>query len=464
MRYLRISNRGLANPIALTTLGVSLTRGSEVEGLIGQFGSGTKHAISVFLRLGLEPVIYVGSLRMSFFTRTVDVDGEYFDQVWVKYSGKWQGKSKNTSEDLGWTTQWGVKDWKNDVGMAMREFVSNAIDGTLKVGEELDREVMFSEVDMNQVRAIRGGEHTAVYVPLCDEVINFMENLDEWFLHFDGLEKMDFIEKRNPGSGVVNMYRKGVRVHQCSGSSAFDYNLEDINLSESRNASEWDCKYQVSMMVADAPEDALVHIFECVKDNNSLWEGSLMGDSVSGKWEKSLAEARGKVWSSAWKRVFGEKVALGSDSSSHLAAFVNNKGYSCVVVPTVFRQALESYGCLTDAKVLNDHERSGRTICDASSEAFDCLDRIWVLLGAVQLLNGKDKPGLAAFSEIMDGGTQCNGEYKDGVCYVHRELAGDQLFKVLLEEVVHHITGAGDMSRDIQDYLFRLVMELAKAF
>ena len=45
----------------------------------------------------------------------------------------------------------------------------------------------------------------------------------------------------------------------------------------------------------------------------------------------------------------------------------------------------------------------------------------------------------------------------------HTDLGVGQshmLLQVALEEVVHHVTGAGDMSRDLQDFLFRLVVKM----
>ena len=45
--FLRIQNPGVAPVEGFTLLGVSTTRDCGVEGAIGQFGSGNKHAINV---------------------------------------------------------------------------------------------------------------------------------------------------------------------------------------------------------------------------------------------------------------------------------------------------------------------------------------------------------------------------------------------------------------------------------
>lgn len=64
----------------------------------------------------------------------------------------------------------------------------------------------------------------------------------------------------------------------------------------------------------------------------------------------------------------------------------------------------------------------------------------------------------------MDGGTQCFGYHLPGedIVYLHNTLGvGEMMYKVALEECVHYVTNSGDMSRDIQDWLFSLVTNMA---
>ena len=46
------------------------------------------------------------------------------------------GTSKR-KQDLGWTLGMGQVDWSNNVNMAIREFVANAIDRTVKQGDSV---------------------------------------------------------------------------------------------------------------------------------------------------------------------------------------------------------------------------------------------------------------------------------------------------------------------------------------
>ena len=69
MNYLLISNAGVAPIEGYTLLGMSTARDSGAEGVIGQFGSGTKHAINVLLRDEIKFYIYCGLTRLTFFAK-----------------------------------------------------------------------------------------------------------------------------------------------------------------------------------------------------------------------------------------------------------------------------------------------------------------------------------------------------------------------------------------------------------
>src|SRR5436305_11309092 len=67
--YLKIENIGVCPPEGFTVLGVSLADTSAHQGVIGQFGSGNKHAIAVCLRSNLSPIVFAGTLKLEFSTK-----------------------------------------------------------------------------------------------------------------------------------------------------------------------------------------------------------------------------------------------------------------------------------------------------------------------------------------------------------------------------------------------------------
>lgn len=128
---------------------------------------------------------------------------------------------------------------------------------------------------------------------------------------------------------------------------------------------------------------------------------------------------------------------------------------------------------LTPISVLSLDELSGRDITDATTDAQAAVDLVWELLEMNGLTNGKDKPSVKCFESILDGGVMLNGYYRNGEVFIHSDLAGvasvvvgrnalsNRLIKVALEEVVHHVTGATDNSRDFQDFLLELAVKLS---
>jgi hypothetical protein len=134
--FLLIENQGEAPVEAYTLLGYGSTRNCGVEGTIGQFGSGAQHAINVCLRHNLPVWVYCGNTRLEFALEkeliqdgTVDKDGEPTETEVQHVT--YRKDSKQSFTRTGWVLDWGSFDW-DDIGMALREFISNAIDRTLE--------------------------------------------------------------------------------------------------------------------------------------------------------------------------------------------------------------------------------------------------------------------------------------------------------------------------------------------
>jgi hypothetical protein len=120
-------------------------------------------------------------------------------------------------------------------------------------------------------------------------------------------------------------------------------------------------------------------------------------------------------------------------------------------------------GVHSEIELLTDDERNGRETFEATPEMVAAVNWVWNLLQSFGLTNGKEKPKVLGFMEVMDGGSQTMGYHvlgTDTVC-LHKELGGSGILKVALEEVVHYVTGATDGSRDLQDFLFRTIVEIA---
>lgn len=485
--YLKIQNIGAVPADAFTVLGVSLADQNKNPGVIGQFGSGSKHSIALLLRNELQPIVFAGTLKLEFGTRPQVVsDAEatkHFERVVVKYGGTdpVTAANRSSTEDLGFVLDFGRLDW-DDVAMALREFVSNAIDRSIReVGDWSG--VKIEVVDEAQVRAKRN--HTRVFVPLTPEVLDFYNNLGKWFLHFSEPELLNkaILPKANRNLGerkAAVIYRRGVRVREFESSeteSLFDYNLDELTIDESRKASDWDVKHHAGRALANADSKSLAILFDrLLNSDRSTWEFGFDVYSLQPNYGdgSEVISRRQKAWQEAFDLVAGaESVLSGKGTANQL----ERKGYKPVVAPENLINAAGLYGVPTSSSVLSADELSGREITEPTPDAQAAVDYVWSRIEKIGLTNGKEKPAVRSFHSILDAGTMLNGYYRDEVVYIHRDLGNagsvvggfdalsDRLLKVALEEVAHYATnGATDNSRDFQDYVLEVAVKLARSF
>jgi hypothetical protein len=461
MSYLMIRNPGVANPAAFTLLGVSTTRHSGYQGTIGMFGSGSKNGVACLLRNGEEIVICPDMLKMNFFSKEINVDGQYFNRVCVKYGGfDFEGTQKSATEDLGFCLEWGTADWTN-IAMAFREFVANAIDGATLAGGSY-KDVVFEEVD--KPRAKRG--YTSIFLKLTDTMRECWKQLGTLFLHFShphllGTKILPKLTLENK----VLIYKKGV-LAKCleNEESVFDYNLGDeLTLDESRNAQSYVVRAVCAMALSTAEPRDMAKIIKSQLDGRTVFEGRFETYYVN-EWNNNQ-ETKKKCatkFKAAFNSVAGDNAVLVSGKKA-VSDFVKRKGFEPVKLEGNWFKTLQQFGVPTEDEVLDGLEKEGFTESDPSPDMLKALDLVWNLYERLDKLQGRAKPTVKGFNPIMSGEAQTGGRYVNGTVYIHTDHSnmGYTLLKIMLEEVAHHCTGAGDMSRDLQDYLFRIITELA---
>lgn len=490
-QYLCIQNPGQAPVEGWTTLGVSTTRYDGNSRTIGQFGSGNKQSINLLLRLGLSPIVYCGPTRLEFFTEELPVDdgltSHQFHKVMCRITGKIDGKNVKRTEDCGFTTEYGVQDWTN-IDMALREFISNAIDRTER--QEGGFEEALSEgrlsltvVDEDRLRA--KADYTRVYVPYTDDVIRYHAQVGRRFLHFSEPENLNKTLLPKGSRNVTDrkvavVYRKGVFVREIEGSdlpSLFDYNFGDeLQIDESRNISDWHVKSAASFAVRDADSNDLAVVFRSlIERGQEYWEHGLDRDYLS-TYHVYDFEKKEKIqnnWREGWEQVAGEGVLCREES--FVTEMVEKKGHRAIPIhkkAEAWAYAAQQIGSVkTSSTVMTEHEAAGRTTVPATEPAQKAVDLVWLWAELVDMTFDKQKPQVRCFKEVIEGGQGRHGYYavEDGVptVFINEAEANDGLNKQLLrtafEEVVHHITGATDMSRDFQEFLIQVIVEFGLA-
>lgn len=468
MLYLMIENPGIAPQESFTILGMSTSRMHDNTNIVGKFGTGNKHSVGLCLRKNVSPVVFCGTRKLEFFTKSVNISDEMgvhnFKQVCVKYSGKDEnGITKSSTEDLSFVLDYGATDW-NNIDMALREFVSNALDHCYKINGTHEQ-VVIKVVSDNKVRAAK--DKTRVFIPLTPEVQNFYNNINKWFLHFQEPEYLQQTvlpkASRNlkEGSNTVVVYRRGVRVREYQLReihSLFDYNLQHISIDEARNCSDQDIQFYCAQAISNASPHKIAVIIKSSLDNKTYWEHQIPSSYFHNYNEPDVLVKKKENWKRAWDVIVGEDAILCDRQFDQ----VSRKGFKCkkLQVQNLY-ETLAHYGIKTEIEVLTEDEKAGRIELPVTEEVQSCFDKVWKIVKNLNLTN-KEPPVLKMFDELMQSESQVWGIYRNNEVWIHKNVSGGLLFKAMWEEIAHHVSGATDNSRDFQDFLFRVIQTLTE--
>lgn len=191
---------------ALTLLGASSKRGDGTK--IGMFGSGNKYALAYFARNGHSIKIVSGGEEIKISLSKATLRGSSFDVLCVN------------GQDTSITTEFGHK-W--ELWQAIRELYTNAVDEGL---------VHFGLIDTLPPCGI---DETQVVISCTTEVEAILFNIQDYICTGKEIlfeNKHGQILRKHGQSG--RLYYKGILVYEHDGGSVFDYNVNEIDLNESR--------------------------------------------------------------------------------------------------------------------------------------------------------------------------------------------------------------------------------------
>lgn len=455
--YLMIENVGVAPVESFTLLGASTARGN--DDLIGQFGSGSKLSICMMLRMGIDFYVFCGKTRLQFVLEEKVIDCGRQKTTVQKVICQFGGTSKKRI-DLGWSADFGASDWTK-IDMALREFISNAIDRT-QIEQDAGEDAHAKVTPTDKVRARAG--HTRIFVELTEAVRKYYGDLPKYFLHFahdDYREAGTLLPKAEEGTGA-RIYRSGVLVQEMPasfGKSAFDYSLKgsQVKIDEARNMDVYSLRGALARVISTLPVEDLARVMKVVANDHECFEAKL------DEFWMGYDTAESGNWKAAGEIAFGEHHVI-TDGTVHKFDMATRKGFKAVVMPESWSTAGKKQGATHIDHKLDSHESNGRTILPSTDAVNDVLRDVWNMLEGKLKTDGKECPTARCFTEIaMDGGVSCFGYYEDGCIYIRSDIAtgySEMLYKVVLEEVGHHVTGAVDGSRDIQNFFIELVAVL----
>lgn len=468
MQYLKIENKGVAPIEGFTHLGCSTSRFSSNEDVSGQFGSGLKHAVNLLLERGLDPSIYSDMTGLHFYLEDMEVNdgygGKIFKEVCVHITC-----SKpliNKKMKLVRTLDHGSLDW-TDVSMACREFVSNALDRCTKDGDE--GEFSISLVEENQVRAKKG--YTRVFLPFEGDIIKFYMEINKRFLNLKGKTPIGVLEKANRGlngNGAM-IYRLGIWVKQTEEytPSLFDYNLGKwLRIDECRNSNDSDVTSAatLALLLHSSAEQKIKFIKQLVSDKSETsWE-ECIGEYAAKMvvcYNQERFDAVKPLWKAAWDAVASDGMVLTDRELPKQAVMmrglqpVYSKSHGWYWLAT-------KLGFKTAANLLTEDELVGKEFFNPEVETLYIGGVIWKWLEDKNLTEGKVFPEIEVYSE--PGVSKKHGYYQDNKVFINKEIEGSSelLKSVMLEEMIHYVTGYEDYCHAMQTFLFNTLAKEIK--
>lgn len=483
--FLKIENKGVAPFEGFTLFGATSKRTSNNPLVIGTFGSGSKMAVGTLLRANINPQVFCGLTKLQFHTKPVVMKSTSGDvthrQVCVTFGGKIEDKSVSRTEDLSFVLDYGTKDW-NDIGLALREFVSNAIDGQIDATGDFDG-VNVEVVDESKVRAKDGT--TRVFVPLTSEVQAFFNEIGKWFLHFSepdvvrkGIQVLPKSNRNRTDSKRPVIYRRGVYVREFMATrteSVFDYNLLNVQLNEARTFDDWNAKLEVGKAIRNSDRAILSQLFLAMQKGLDRWELTALDQYglLPNSWDSETAdvEAKRKVeWQAAAALVIGDGGVF-CDDVPVVTEMCGKKGFNAVPVKNdKWVEAMKANGVRTDTAILTADDKQGRVFLPATDATVLAVELVWAALVELGFDSGKAKPQVGCFTEPINCEGRAMGlcRIEAGTVYANAEYAEhltEQLVYIMVEECIHHASGATDFSRDFQTMQTQIIGRLIwKAF
>lgn len=416
--YVCFENKGEVPLNAFKLLGASSKRSDSSK--IGYFGTGLKYAIAVMLKQGIEFKIFSGSKEVKISTRKTKFLDNTVDVMTVN------GEKTSITLDAG-------IDWKP--WYALREIYSNAID---EDGAML----------LNQQPEAKAG-YTRVFVDAESETLKSI--FDNWGAYFTQGRSPVFRNERGslfsklPTVPEYIAYRKGIRVYESRMHSVFDYDLLDVDINESRVAVySWKVDESSSELLASSN-------LECVKEFLKLARNNRR--SQFREWEDGFWDYTGSyTFSNSWLEALSDSRIVPANFAGHY-----DITETTVILPDKlidklqrrFGDAINLAGNNKDKYVVLEsvNKQPLQKMLDVFSRAgFSWeLDKIDIVK-----FNDKDLLGQAKDGRVLLSGSLFTPTHKH------------QIAATLLEEIAHAITGYSDGTREMQNYLFNTITNLAK--
>jgi hypothetical protein len=417
MNYVCFENKGEVPINAFKLLGASSKRGSATK--IGYFGTGLKYAIAVMLKQGIDFKIFSGAKEVKIGTRKT----RFIDEDVLVMTVNGEKTSITLDAGIDWLP------W-----FAIREIYSNTIDegGGMSLNTEVEAKAGYTRLFVDT-------EAPALKDVFQNWNCYFSMNRNPAFRNITGslLPKL-------PTRPEFTVFRKGIRVHESRRHSVFDYDLVDVQINESRVAVYSFRVYEgASEVLAASPLADINEFLRLAKNSRSdqfiEWQDEF--------WDFTSSNS----FSDAWLLALNDKRLVPANFAGHYDITETTQ-----IVPDKLLNKLQTrFG---DAINVAGNNKDKFTVVQADKQPLNRMLEVFAIAGFdwelekidIVQFNDKDLLGMAKDGRVLLS-TQL-------FTPAHRHL----IAPTLIEEITHAKTGFSDGTRQMQNYLFNTITNMAK--
>ena len=248
---------GLLDIKALTVMGLSVK--PTVDNPIGMFGTGLKYAIATLVRLGAEPIIWIGKEKYTFSTAKGKFRGAEYQRIRMRKES--DSILKPRWVDLPYTTEYG-KFWLP--WMAFRELESNTRD---EAGETWNHDVDIGDWPGKYNETLIIINHPEYFAAYALKMEIFLEGASR------NIDREKILE-HYPGESMY-LYWRGLRVYDLEKPTLFKYNFTgDLRLTEDRTLqSSYAARTALASWVVTLKDEEVIK--KIITAKHSHWEHRL---------------------------------------------------------------------------------------------------------------------------------------------------------------------------------------------
>lgn len=403
--YLEFTNEGEIDVNALRLLGASTKETDDTK--IGFWGTGLKYAIAILLREGIEVKVFTGTKEIKIGKRKTKMRGEVFEVMTVN------GTPTSVTTRMG-------KDWKP--WFAIRELYANMKDEGSEKIEVID-----------VPKGAKG--KTRIFVEFDETLKDVFNNLEKYFC-FNRKAKYELgndklFSRYSKKKGII--YRRGFAVGSLE-NTLFDYDLHDIDINETRTIKY---SFHPEQKIATAlrryaPLEVIRRIV-----NTACYER----DDID--WDYSS----GIPFNENWLTALAGTVIVPSEATGFFVDDLANPHY--VLPSTLCKELNRQFGDKLIIRGFNNGKQVNMKVVTPTEIEKQEIDNVVNKIGVVF----PDLLEINIILAVMEKHTL--GTVQGESIVLNRNLINmgeHEIMKTVLEEYIHIKSGAGDRTREFQDY------------